>query len=269
MQPGKRLFTRIREQPVSGIDILDIEILVKVPLRILTHKTSITGYVQAFFGNFYLLGTIFYLPTFFQACNDTSPTRSGVDVFGLAFTIVPFGIIAGVSVAKLDRYRPQLWLVWVSLIVGGALISTLDTDSNVRHFIGFFPVLAPLPVKYNANAITFFMFLYTADWGITVGGTVLLNKLTKKLPADFDSRFPEGTSISFSIIPVITGLEGPFKRQVQDAFLQSLRIFWLMLTGVAGLGLISCKLFRCILPWTKTEGWRIKREPKRRMHRVR
>lgn len=54
-------------------------------------------------------------------------------------------------------------------------MSTLDTDSNVAHFIGyqvivglglgillttgFFPVLAPLPVKYNANALAFFMFV--------------------------------------------------------------------------------------------------------------
>ncbi|KAL5536448.1 hypothetical protein ACEPAF_270 [Sanghuangporus sanghuang] len=228
-----------------------------VPLRILAHRTSISGYVQAFFGNFYLLGTIFYLPTFFQACKDASPTRSGVDVFGLAFTIMPFGIIAGVSVAKFGRYRPQLWLAWVSLIVGGALMSTLDTDSNVGHFIGyqvivglglgillttgFFPVLAPLTVKYNASALAFFMFVrwFSQIWGVTVGGTVLQNGLTKKLPADFVSRFPEGTSISFSIIPVIPDLEEPFKRQVQDAFSQSLRIFWLVLTGVAGLGLIS------------------------------
>lgn len=88
---------------------------------------------------------------------------------------MPFGLVAGISVAKSGKYRPQLWLAWVSLIVSGGLLLTLKADSSRSKYIGyqvfiglglgilmttaFFPVLAPLPVSLNANALAFFMFV--------------------------------------------------------------------------------------------------------------
>lgn len=116
-----------------------------------------------------------YLPTYFQACRFASPVGSGVDLLGLGCTIMPFGLVAGISVAKSGKYRPQLWLAWVSLIVSGGLLLTLKADSSRSKYIGyqvfiglglgilmttaFFPVLAPLPVSLNANALAFFMFV--------------------------------------------------------------------------------------------------------------
>lgn len=131
--------------------------------------------------------SVVYLPTYFQACKDATPTRSGIDVFGLAFTIMPFGIVAGLSVAKFKCYRPQLWVGWVCLIVGAALMSTLNVDSTIARAIGFqiitglglgillttgfFPVLAPLKVEYNASALAFFMFV---RWFSQVGACFFL-----------------------------------------------------------------------------------------------
>ena len=116
-----------------------------------------------------------YLPVYFQACRFASPIGSGVDIFGLGFTIMPFGLVSGISVAKSGRYRPQLYLSWVSLIIAGGLLTSLNEDSSRGKYIGyqvliglglgilmttaFFPVLAPLPVSLNANALAFFMFV--------------------------------------------------------------------------------------------------------------
>lgn len=88
---------------------------------------------------------------------------------------MPFGLIGGLSVTKSGKYRPQLWLAWVSLIIAGGLMTSLGPDSSrgksigYQVFIGlglgilmttaFFPVLAPLPVSLNANALAFFMFV--------------------------------------------------------------------------------------------------------------
>jgi hypothetical protein len=118
--------------------------------------------------------SIDYLPVYFQACKGASPIASGVDVFGTAFSIVPAGILSGLSIAKTKQYRPQLWLAWVLIIIEMGLLSTLNADSSRASAIGFqviggcgmgilvtsayFPVLAPLPVSENARAIAFFMF---------------------------------------------------------------------------------------------------------------
>lgn len=101
--------------------------------------------------------------------------RSGVTTLAIGVTIMPIGLIFGVSVAKSGRYRPQLWLAWASLIIAGGLMSTLKYDTSLTRGLGyqvisgfglgilmtvcFFPVLAPLDVPLNASALAFFMFV--------------------------------------------------------------------------------------------------------------
>lgn len=206
-----------------------------------------------------------YLPVYYQACKDASPIGSGVDLFGLAFTLLPVGAVSGLSVTKSGRYRPQLWFAWICLVVGAGLLSTLHFDSSRGASIGyqiilgfgigtlmtstFFPVLAPLPVTLNAPALAFFMFVrfFSQVWGVTIGGAVLQNELRKRLPGDFVSQFPGGTSIAYSIIPVIRTLDEPLKTNVRIAFAESLRVLWQVLIGVAGLAFIA-SLFMKGLP---------------------
>lgn len=116
-----------------------------------------------------------YYPVYFQACKGSSPVRSGINSFGLAYSIIPPSVIFGISVAKTGRYRPQLWLAWVLLIVGAGLLTTIHADTKLATAIGlqvipgvalgvllagtFYPVLAPLPQALNASAIALYMFL--------------------------------------------------------------------------------------------------------------
>lgn len=102
---------------------------------------------------------------------------SGVAALGLACTLAPFGIIGGLSVNKTLKYRPQHWISWGLVIVGVGLLLTLHVDSPEAHLIGFevifaaglgalstatyFPVLAPIPVTANAQALAFYSFLRT------------------------------------------------------------------------------------------------------------
>lgn len=115
-----------------------------------------------------------YLPVYFLACHLASPIRAGVDVFGVSQTTMPFGLLAGITVAKSGRYRPQLWFAWVLCIAGMSLFSTLDVDSGRAAQIGYqviagigmgilltntvFPVLAEVEVTLNASALAFYMF---------------------------------------------------------------------------------------------------------------
>jgi hypothetical protein len=116
-----------------------------------------------------------YLPVYFQASKTASPTRSGVDLFGLAWTIAPLAIITGASVQIFNRYRPQNYLGWMLMTIGFGLLSTLNENSTTTQYIGFqvilgtglgmiwvgtqFPILAPLPFSNNAHALAFFTFI--------------------------------------------------------------------------------------------------------------
>ena len=114
------------------------------------------------------------MPVYFQACKLASPIATGVDTFGVAFTLAPAGIISGVTVAISHQYRPQLWLSWALVMIGTGLLSTITADSSRTTVIGYeiiigtglgilssttyFPVLSPLPVLANAKALAFFTF---------------------------------------------------------------------------------------------------------------
>lgn len=114
-----------------------------------------------------MLAVTYYLPVYYQACQGASPIATGVDAFGISLTLAPFGIVAGASVARSKRYRPQIWLAWILLIIGTGLFTTLKADTSRGKSIGLqtivgvglgliittliFPVLAPLPVSANVS----------------------------------------------------------------------------------------------------------------------
>lgn len=81
-------------------------------------------------------------------------------------------------------------------------------------------------------------------WGVTVGGTILQNELTKKLPSEFLQQFPSGTSVAYSIIPVIPSLQEPLRSQVQLAFAESLVPLWKVLAFAGAAGMIGSFLMR-------------------------
>ncbi len=115
------------------------------------------------------------MPLYFQVCKGFSPVKSGLKLFGLCFSAPPFAVIAGVSVKVTQRYRPQIWLGWITGIIGMGLLGSTSSTTSVGTVIGFeiiagagygaifsslyFPVLAPLPISSNALALAFFSFV--------------------------------------------------------------------------------------------------------------
>ncbi|TFY81266.1 hypothetical protein EWM64_g2741 [Hericium alpestre] len=227
-----------------------------VPYTLMMTLTGLSGYLQTFVLPLSLMNVIYYLPVYFQACKDASPIASGVDVFGLAFSIAPFAMIGGLTIAKSGRYRPQIWFAWVLIMIGSGLLTTVNADTSRARVIGFeivagaglgilmaatfFPVLAPLPVSTNALALALFTFFrnFAQVWGVTIGGTVLQNELKKRLPPAFLSVFPQGTAVAYSVIPVIPSLDEPLRSEVRAAFAGALRVLWQVLIGFGGLGLL-------------------------------
>ncbi|KLO16819.1 iron permease [Schizopora paradoxa] len=242
-----------------------------VPLQVASTVTGISGYIQSMLAMFYLLGVVYYYPVYFQACKGSSPVRSGINSFGLAYSIIPPSVLFGISVARTGRYRPQIWFAWVLLIVGAGLLTTIRADTKLATAIGLqvipgvalgvllagslYPVLAPIPQALNASAIALYMFFryFSQVWAVTVGGTVLQNELGKKLPAEFLAQFPSssGTALAYSVIPVIATLDEPLRTTVREAFADSLRVFWFVLLGVGVAGL-ACALLMEGLPLKAT-----------------
>ncbi|KAJ7889221.1 iron permease [Mycena leptocephala] len=236
-----------------------------VPVSLLGSRTAFSGYTQNFFNGVVLSTLAYWISVYFQACKDAGPTAAGVDGFGLSYTISPSSLLAGLVVQKTARYRQPMWVGWILMIVGTALLGTLDENSRRSMCFGFqaligvgmgiiyvtayFPILAPIPVSQSAPALAFFTFLrnFALIWGVTIGGTVLQNELTTRLPPAFLTQFPGGTQIAFEVIPSIRDLPQPLKDEVRNAFAGSLRVLWNVLAGISALGLLA-SLFMKHLP---------------------
>jgi hypothetical protein len=94
--------------------------------------------------------------------------------------LTTYSIIAGISVAVLNRYRLQNYLGWLISIAGFSLLSFIKADTHGLALAGLqlaaaigigilyaattFPVLAPLRVEQNAHALAFFMFVRTFSY---------------------------------------------------------------------------------------------------------
>ena len=74
---------------------------------------------------------------------------------------------------------------------------------------------------------------------MTIGGAVLQNELQHRLPSDFVSQFPGGTSIAYAVIPLIPSMEQPLKGEVQKAFAGGVSVIWRVLIGFGGMGFIA------------------------------
>jgi hypothetical protein len=223
-----------------------------------------SGYAQTFLTGVVMLGDIYYLPVYFQACKGASPIGAGVDQLSLSFVGVLSSVISGISVKKSGSYRPQLWLCWMFVLVGHGLFFTLNENSSLGHGIGYiavdaigigalitttyFPVLAPLPVTSNGLALALFMFLrnFAQVWGITIGGAILQNQLQTRLPQEFFEQIQLSSrdTLAYAAIPLIPALPEELKAQVQKAFADSLRVVWIALLGVAGAGMLSSLLMK-------------------------
>ncbi|TFK91581.1 iron permease [Polyporus arcularius HHB13444] len=233
-----------------------------IPFRLLSNRTTVSGYIGTALQGFIIAAALFYLPVYFQACKGASPIRSGVDVLPYSLSIAPFAIVAGGTATAMNKYKPQNVIAWACIVVGMGLQSTLHADSATRNWIGFqivagigfgmlftattFPILAPLPVEVNASALAFFIFVRTffQAWGITVGATVLQNQLRSRLPTDFLASLPSGVEISYATIPQIQNLGQPLRDEVRAAFADSLDVLWEVMIAVAGVGFLSAWLMR-------------------------
>lgn len=79
----------------------------------------------------------------------------------------------------------------------------------------------------------------TQVWGVTIGTAILQTQLHTRLPPSFVSTLPSGVSLAYSSIPSIATLPEPLRTEVRRAFAESLRVVWVVLTAIAGVGMLA------------------------------
>jgi hypothetical protein len=108
-----------------------------VPARIGLQRTvwSSSLFVFCLYSAFFLL--IYFLPIYFQAIHNLSPSASGVASIPLILSNVVSIAVTGGLITKFGFYVPYIYICIILTCIGSGLITTLQVDSTISKWIGY------------------------------------------------------------------------------------------------------------------------------------
>jgi MFS family permease len=108
-----------------------------IPSRIFLQRSVLFGGVYQFLLGSTMLGTIVYIPLWFQAIKGTTPVKSGIDTIPMVLGLVVMSILSGIIVSKVGYYTQFLYLGTIFMSIGAGLLTTLKPNSSHEKWIPY------------------------------------------------------------------------------------------------------------------------------------
>jgi Major Facilitator Superfamily len=108
-----------------------------IPSRIILQRSVLFGGIYQFLLGSTMLGTIVYIPLWFQAIKGTTPVKSGIDTIPMVLGLVVMSILSGIIVGRVGYYTQFLYLGTLFMSVGAGLLTTLKADSPHEKWIPY------------------------------------------------------------------------------------------------------------------------------------
>ncbi|KAF5129761.1 MFS efflux transporter aclA [Metarhizium anisopliae] len=242
-----------------------------MPPRIFKKSTAVMAFIIIFLASIIVQAVSTFLPIYFQAVKDATPLESGICFLAFAVALVVFGSVAAGTLSKTGKYKPLHWAGFATMTIGLGLFYTLDRDSGRGKRIGYQTIaacgagfiftaslpsaLASLAEKDVATATSAFAFVRALGlvWGVTMSAIVFNGQVNHNLhyvdDANMRQLLTDGRAYTFTSGSEngdlsIAKLPEPTRGQVIHVYEDSLRVIWLMLVGIAGLGLVAASVLR-------------------------
>jgi MFS family permease/ubiquinone/menaquinone biosynthesis C-methylase UbiE len=219
-----------------------------VPSRLFGKRTSSAGFFMAFDGALLLYWVIWFLPVYFQGVLGASPLGSGVDQLPLNMFLVPSGIVAGGSISKTGKYKPQHFVGFTLISVGVGLFTLLHTGSHKAAWVCFqiiaaiglgIILVAVLPAIQSAlsdkdvattTATYAFVRSFGGIWGVTIPSIIFngrVNKLIHRIEdAAVRQRLANGNAYGFASTGSVQSLGYPTREEVLGVYSDALKTVW-------------------------------------------
>ncbi|KAJ7776360.1 transporter [Mycena metata] len=108
-----------------------------VPTAVFKSRSIWAIQVYGFFNQFCLVLYSYYLPLLYQAARASSATHSGVDILPFMLGLILTTIATGQIVGKTGYYYPFLPVGAAFIIIGSAVLYTVNTSTSTAKLIGF------------------------------------------------------------------------------------------------------------------------------------
>ncbi|KAJ5508261.1 MFS transporter [Penicillium freii] len=153
-----------------------------IPISLFTNRTSLTTYLLSFLYGIILYCACYFLPVYFKAVLEASPTRSGIMLLPISTTTAPFGVIAGVIITATGHYR-----IFHFLGFGLMTIILFRVGAGIIFTSCLPAILAALPESEVASTTATWSFprSFGSVWGTAIPSAVFnshVNKLAASIP---------------------------------------------------------------------------------------
>ena len=170
-----------------------------MPMRLFTNRTSSTSFLLTFLHGILLYWACYFLPVYFQAVLNASPTRSGIMLFPIATTTAPFGVVAGILITATGHYRVFHFAGSALMAIACGLFTLLDASSSTGSWVGLqilfgtgagfiftstlSAILAALTESEVATATATWAFLrsFGSMWGTAIPSAVFNSRVNQLL----------------------------------------------------------------------------------------
>jgi EmrB/QacA subfamily drug resistance transporter len=230
-----------------------------MPLELFSNRTSAIAYALTFLSAMLLQWVSYFLPIYFQGVQESTPTRSGVQILPMNAFLIPFTIVAGIAVSKFGKYRPIHNVSFALIALAYGLFTMFDASTTTAEWVIFqiiaamglgFTMNTPLtalqaslPDSYSASATATYAFLrsFAFIWGITIPAIVFNAQVSKnvgRITSDvaLQSKLAGGDATGYTSKAFLETLDPATRQQVTSLFADSLQIAWYVGLAFALLG---------------------------------
>ncbi|KAK4647871.1 uncharacterized protein QC761_105230 [Podospora bellae-mahoneyi] len=233
-----------------------------MPLRLFANRTSSGAFGLTFVASILTYWMAYWLPIYFQAVKEDSPTQSGISTLPVSMIMIPFSILAGGGVTVLGKFRPFQFAGISLMTIAMGLFSLLDIESSKGHWVGFQVVAAagggllltctlpavqaPLPEADVAIATATWGFLrsFGGIWGIAIPTAIFNSHVNTLLDQGRVSEeavvnaLRNGGAYALASVGFIQSIPPDIKQQVKTVYVESLRLVWQVAIGFGVLGFL-------------------------------
>ncbi|KAK3331743.1 major facilitator superfamily domain-containing protein [Cercophora scortea] len=231
-----------------------------IPPFMFNNRTSAAGLALTFLQSMLTMWRVYFLPVYFQAVLLASPSRSGVLLLPTILIGIPAAIVSGQVLARYGKYKPIHFAGFAVATLATGLYIDLDAQSSLAKIV-IYQILAgagggcllttmlpsvqashPQTAVAPATATWAFMRAFGNVWGIAIPAAIFNNQFGARAGAisspDVRAFLGAGDAYSRVSAEYIAALPPQVQAEVQDAYLGSLRVVWIVCVAFSGLGLL-------------------------------
>ncbi|KAG0651692.1 Efflux pump [Hyphodiscus hymeniophilus] len=237
--------------------------------------TAIVAYIGTIVQGLIVWSLLYYMPIYFEVAKNYSPISSGCAVMPFTLTVAPAAVVVGLIIKKTGRYRPSQFVGWFLTVLGMGLLIYLKKDTSMPAWIlmslvpgvGLGMLFSALGFAASASvsnadlpfagALYSFFRAFGQTLGVAVSGVIFQNSFKKQILATaYRANADLWSSDASALVQVVkawsdTGAEGVMKSRVIEAYVESLKMVWLVMTVLAGVTFIVSLIWTAEISLTR------------------